>query len=171
MGKPAFVDRLWPDMCAVYRDADLSCACLDLQDSYDADVPLLLAMCLAERAGHFIAADDLKKLMGEARAWRETVIRPLRQARRAMKEKFQAPAELGLRNDIKRLELEAERLHVLRIAEALPPARGDGILPAMACLALYAVPAEMAGGFMRAFNNAYDAEVLEDVRLKMGNAR
>jgi hypothetical protein len=41
----------------------------------------------------------------------------------------------------------------------------------MACLALYAVPAEMAGGFMRAFNNAYDAEVLEDVRLKMGNAR
>jgi uncharacterized protein (TIGR02444 family) len=166
MGKPAFVDRLWPDMCAAYRDADLNRACLALQEAYDVDVPLLLVMCLAERAGHFIATDGLKTLVGEARAWRETVIRPLRQARHGMKEKFQAPAELALRNDIKRLELEAERLHVLRIAEALPPASKDGILPAMACLAMHAVPAEMAGGFMRAFNNAYDAEVLD-----MGNVR
>jgi len=166
MGKPAFIDRLWPDMCAIYRDADLSRACLDLQDGYDADVPLLLVMCLAERAGHRITSHDLHELVDAATVWREAVIWPLRQARRVMKGKFQAPAELALRNDIKHLELEAERLHVLRIAEALPPASKDGILPAMACLALYAVPAEMAGGFMRAFNNAYDAEVLD-----MGNVR
>jgi uncharacterized protein (TIGR02444 family) len=159
MNTSAFLDRLWPDICAVYRDEDLGRACLDLQEAYDVDVPLLLAICLAERAGRRIAAADLRQLVDATRAWREATIRPLRQARRAMKGRFQAPAELALRDNVKRLELEAERLHVLRIAGIFPPASANGMLPAMACLAMYAVPSDMAGRFMRTFNDAHMRQI------------
>src|SRR5690606_17504008 len=117
-----FPGRAWPDMCAAYRDAALAQACLDLQEGFGADVPLLLVLCLADRAGHGIGRDGLDALVEASADWREAVIRPLRRARQAMKGRFGAPAELALRSDIKRLELEAERLHVQRLTEAFPAA-------------------------------------------------
>lgn len=120
MNNLVFPARAWPDMCSAYRDADLAGACLALQQAFAVDVPLLLVLSLADRAGHGLAPDTIATLESGAQIWRETVILPLRQTRQAMKSRFQASDEVALREDIKRAELEAEHLHVLRLTEILP---------------------------------------------------
>lgn len=156
----AFLRRVWPDMCAAYRDAALGRACLDMQEKYAADVPLLLLLCIADRAGHGVGRAGLEALIVESEDWRGIVIQPLRHARQAMKGRFTAPSEAGLRDDIKRLELEAERLHVQRLAEAFPPAAADGESTTLLYLAMRGVAATAATEFLKTFNLAYDAQVL-----------
>lgn len=165
MAATSFLDRLWPDMCACYRDAALARACLALQEQHDVDVPLLLALCLAERAGHPIGREALPALVEASAAWREAAILPLRSARREMKGRFTGPAELGLRDEIKRLELEAERLHVIRLAQSFPPARDDAGGTALAYLATRGVSAIEGSEFIQIFNHAHDAEILRHAAL------
>ncbi|WEK02937.1 MAG: TIGR02444 family protein [Candidatus Devosia phytovorans] len=165
MTSTGFLKRLWPDMCAAYRDGDLARACLSVQEGYDLDVPLLLVLCLADRAGHLIGREALTKLIEDCDAWRGAAILPLRFARREMKGKFTDPAELGLRDDIKRLELEAERLQVLRLAETFPPARDDAESTALTYLAIRGAPALAATDFIKTFHQAYDAQVLRSMAL------
>jgi uncharacterized protein (TIGR02444 family) len=105
MTENAFPVRAWPDICSAYRDGDLAKACLALQEAFAIDVPLLLILSLADRAGYGIASVSVDDLVRGAAAWRETVIVPLRQARQGMKLRFTAPAEAALREGIKRLEL------------------------------------------------------------------
>ena len=125
MANTQFPARVWPDMCAAYRDPALAQACLALQQAFAVDVPLLLVLSLADRAGHGLTPAAVTQLTTSAAVWREAVILPLRQARQAMKLRFTAPAETALRDDIKRAELEAEHLHVLRLTLNLPPATGE----------------------------------------------
>ena len=124
MSDTQFPARVWPDMCATYRDPALSEVCLALQQAFAVDVPLLLVLGLADRAGHGVSPAAVGELTKGAAEWRETVIVPLRQARQGMKLRFTAPAEIALREDVKSAELEAEHLHVLRLAAALPPPSG-----------------------------------------------
>lgn len=165
MTELAFPRRVWADMCAAYRDAALGRACLDVQEKYGADVPLLLVLCIADRLGRGIARDNLEALVLESKDWRDIVILPLRRARNDMKGRFTAPAESGLRDDIKRLELEAERLHVQRLAEAFPPSAGNGESAALMYLAMRGLPATAATQFLKTFNLAYDMQVLPVVAL------
>ncbi|KQN72372.1 hypothetical protein ASE94_07615 [Devosia sp. Leaf64] len=165
MSNPGFLQRVWPDMCAAYRDAALGRACLDLQERYNVDVPLLLVLCIADRVGHGIAAENLDALVIESEDWRAAAIEPLRRARQAMKMRFTAPSEQALRDDIKRLELEAERLHVQRLAEAFPPAGGEGGTAASQYLALRGMPNDIATQFLQTFDIAYDAQVAPVVAL------
>jgi len=153
------LDRVWPQMCAAYRVPALAQACLHLQDSRDVDVPLLLVLCLLDRQGHGLGESDLAALVASAKDWREAAIRPLRQARQAMKGRFGAEAELALREAIKRLELEAERLHVARLVAAYPTSAGGGA-GAAAYLNLCGVPARDAGEFLQTFEAALSAQVL-----------
>lgn len=159
MSNPGFLQRVWPDMCAAYRDATLGRACLDLQERFNVDVPLLLMLCIADRVGHGIAAENLEALVIESEDWRAAAIEPLRRARQAMKGRFTAPPELALRDEIKRLELEAERLHVQRLAEAFPPSGEGSRMAASQYLALGGVPTDTATQFLQTFDIAYDAEV------------
>jgi uncharacterized protein (TIGR02444 family) len=160
MTSTAFLKRLWQNMCAVYRDGALARACLEMQERYDADVPLLLVLCLADRAGHHIAASELSALVEDCRQWRDATVLPLRFARQEMKRRFTAPAQLGLRDDIKRLELEAERLQVLRLGDILPPASPAAGSAALAYLALRTTEPAAAEQFQTIFNHAYDEQVL-----------
>lgn len=122
----SFPERAWRDICAAYRDEALSSCCLALQDRHEVDVPLLLLLAVAERAGRYVAASELDGLIDDAAGWREVVIVPLRKLRRAMKGRFSVPAEQKLRDEVKALELDAERLHVTRLATALLAAGGGG---------------------------------------------
>ena len=151
MRDPDFLSRAWPDMCAAYRAPELAQACLALQDAFAVDVPLLLLLCLADRAGHGIADNGLTVLIASAGSWRETVIVPLRQARRGMKHRFLAKPETTLRDEIKRLELEAERLHVERLAADFPPAATAGQGAALRYLAHCGVTDEAAADFVALF--------------------
>lgn len=154
-----FLRRIWPDMCAAYRDIALGQACLDLQEKFGADVPLLLLLCIADRVGSGIGPDQLEALIVDSQDWRETVIQPLRRVRQAMRGGFTAAAEIGLRDDIRRLELEAERLHVRRLAEAFPVPGANAQSAAPLYLAMLGAPAEAASEFLETFNLAYDAQV------------
>lgn len=159
MSETGFLQHLWPDMCAAYRDAALAQACLGAQEKWQADVPLLLVLCLAHHAGHAIGRPELETLIRESAAWRETIVMPLRQARQQMKTRFTAPAETALREQIKRLELEAEHLHVLRLAEAFPqPVSGGGNAPLL-YLSLCGAAAPEAEQFLATFNLAHEAQV------------
>lgn len=156
------LERVWPHMCAVYRDPALAQVCLAVQDAYNVDVPLLLVLCLADWQGHGLAQADLATLVTSAGDWREAAIRPLRQARQAMKGRFGADAEIELRDAIKRLELEAERLHVARLVDAYPAA-SRGVAGAPAYLALCGTPERVAQEFLRTFAAAYSAQVLAHI--------
>lgn len=158
MTETAFPARAWPAICAAYRDVDLAQACLALQEAFAIDVPLLLVLSLADRAGYGIAPASVKDLASDAAGWRETVIVPLRQARQGMKLRFTAPAEAALRDDIKRLELEAEHQHVLRLIDALPPRTAEADT-ARHYLGASGLTAEAADDFIDTFNAACAAQI------------
>ena len=165
MSDLGFLRRAWPDMCACYRDVALGRACLEVQDKFGVDVPLLLVLAIADRVGQGIGPDDLDGLIAESEDWHSAVIEPLRRARQAMKGRFTAPAELGLRDDIKQLEHEAERLHVQRLAENFPASDTSSQSSALTYLTMRGASSEAAKAFLLTFNLAYDEQVLPVVAL------
>jgi uncharacterized protein (TIGR02444 family) len=122
-------DEVWREMCALYGDPDLARMGLALQDGFGVDAPLLLFLALADKRGETCGEAALAAFIAAAAGWRQQVILPLRTARRAMKGQFLAPAEMALRDKVKQLELDAERLHVDRLAKAWQPI-GGGVKPA-----------------------------------------
>lgn len=127
MQQTGFTTNVWPNMILLYADSRISQLCLSLQDEFDADVPVLLLLVIADRRGISCEDEAFDQFLTDAATWRELVVRPLRTLRRAMKGRCEAGAETALREDIKRVELQAERLHVARLAEAFPvsPAAGN----------------------------------------------
>ena len=120
MQQTGFATNVWPNMILIYADKRIPQLCLSLQDEFGADVPVLLLLVIADRQG--ISCDDeaFKRFLADAAIWRELVVRPLRTLRRAMKGNCATGAETALRDDIKRVELQAEKLHVARLVEAFP---------------------------------------------------
>lgn len=155
----AFLQNVWPEMCAAYRDGGLADACLALQEQFDSDIPLLLVLCLADRAEIGPDQNALGQLIADADKWRETTIRPLRTIRQSMKGQFGDPAEERLRADVKHLELEAERLHVQRIASSLVGLGASASPSAPQYLLSRGASSSEADAFTRIFNHAYDTQV------------
>ena len=125
---------LWAFSLKVYRREDVAKICLRLQDEGGADVNLvLLALWLAVERKVPLAASDAGAAIAETAAWRERVVRPLRQARVASKSTLllAAAAQESFRSSLKAVELAAERIEqafLYRWAEARwppGPARAD----------------------------------------------
>jgi len=104
----------WEFSLRVYRRPGVAAACLRLQDSYGADVNLALFFCwLASRRSRPLGAGEIAAVVEETADWRDSVVRPLRAVRRRMKRAFRAIPPMvpeSLRSEIKRVELESERL-------------------------------------------------------------
>jgi len=101
MGNP-----FWDYSLAVYTLDGVAISCLTLQDSFGLDVNLLLyAAWLAHRDCRL---DDAHVAGVEAVVadWRDHVIKPLRALRQQVHD---YPQAMGLCDEIKRLELSAER--------------------------------------------------------------
>jgi uncharacterized protein (TIGR02444 family) len=107
--------ELWAFSLTVYANSEVQKECLDLQDRCGLDVNLLL-FCTFVGAYH--RAQMSRDMVGEAAefvgTWHKGIVINLREARRALKTFATGtlPPELSsarLRNDIKALELEAER--------------------------------------------------------------
>ena len=92
------MNEFWDWAVAVYARPGVAAACLDLQDAYGQNVPLLLWALW--RGG------DVTRAIAVARSWEDEVVAPLRGVRRRLKGR--AGAE-GLREHVKAVELEAER--------------------------------------------------------------
>jgi uncharacterized protein (TIGR02444 family) len=102
----------WRFSLDVYAAPGVKAECLALQEMRDVDVNLLLfcAWAGAHKRQRLLPA-DLDRLSGAVSAWRDTVVKPLRSARRAIRTPaLQDPAAHELRKRIAADELEAERI-------------------------------------------------------------
>ncbi|NTF10405.1 TIGR02444 family protein [Agrobacterium rubi] len=113
-----FSIRAWKAMCHLYGRSEVSQLCVSLQDSYGVDVPLLLLLLHAEQQQLSIDIDDFRALLTDADAWRGDVVKPLRTVRQAMKGRYVEQNEVRLRDAVKALELQAEQVHVSRLAQS-----------------------------------------------------
>ena len=120
------MSEFWDWAVAVYARPGVAEACLDLQDGYGQNVPLLL--WAVWRGGDIMAAVAL------ARSWEDEVVAPLRGVRRRLKERAGAEA---LRQRVKAVELEAERALMAEL---------EGVAGAMADETALAAVVEAWGG-------------------------
>jgi uncharacterized protein (TIGR02444 family) len=117
-------NAFWRFSLAVYAAPGVEAECLALQARHDVDVNLLLfcAWAGAERQWR-LARADVDQMSQAVRTWQETVIKPLRSARRAVKT-IGLPNEAAreLRARIAADEIEAERIEQALLF-ALAPAK------------------------------------------------
>ena len=114
----------WDWAVAAYGAGGVADACLTLQDTHEQNVPLLLWGAWNAATGRRPDADDIEAACDMARAWQTTAIAPLRAVRRTLKAPIpdidDAP-RLTLREQVKAVELQAERL-LMTALEPLSPA-------------------------------------------------
>jgi uncharacterized protein (TIGR02444 family) len=113
-------DGLWDFAVAVYGRPGVAAVCLDLQDRRGVDVPLLLWAAWLGRRGIGLDAARLEQAAAAVRPWRDEVVLTLRGLRRRLKSgPASAPgaATVGFREEIKALELRAERIQLDMLAE------------------------------------------------------
>lgn len=114
----------WDWAVKAYAAEGVADACLELQDAAGQNVPLLLwaGWCAAE--GRSPDEDVLEAACDTARAWQETAIAPLRAVRKALKARAPDLADTdreAVRDQVKAVELEAER-RLLAALQTLAPA-------------------------------------------------
>lgn len=114
----------WDSSLALYRRPGVPEACLRLQDRDGLDVNLVLWCLWLGATGRTMDDALLGRGMAAVAPWRARAVLPLREIRRDLKPGVPGapPAEVNtLREAIKKLELETERIQHL-ILEGLAPA-------------------------------------------------
>jgi uncharacterized protein (TIGR02444 family) len=113
-------------MLPLYRREGVAEACLRLQDTCGADLPLLLAGAVLAQSGSRLTPSVASALVTATQDWRRDVVLPLRALRRSWRERLYGDP---LREQLKALELEAERRQVERLQSLLlthwPLSRGE----------------------------------------------
>lgn len=106
---------LWNFALELYARPGVEQACLDLQDAGN-DVCLLLTGAWLQQRGVRCVDERLRALTEVAGPWQREVVSPLRQTRRHWRAAAGQDAELAaLREQIKKLELQAERVLLERL--------------------------------------------------------
>ena len=103
----------WRFSLRFYARSKVSAACLALQDDASVDVNLLLFLLFLAEHHRSVKAGDIARLDTGVSAWREQVVKRLRELRRALKPGIgEIPGAVSetFRGQIKRLELESERI-------------------------------------------------------------
>lgn len=112
--------QLWRFALAVYGTNGVSQECLQLQERYGADVPVLLCALWMARRGSPLDRDTMARLIEVAGPWHMAVVKPLRAVRQRMKD-GPPPAPNtrtdALRDAVKAAELTAERIELATLAE------------------------------------------------------
>ena len=110
---PTATTPFWRFSLKFYGQTGVSDACIALQDGSGVDVNLLLFLFWLASERQELSADEVKKLDATIKSWRELTIIPIRDTRRKLKgaKTFVDPAKQeALRDKIKAVELEAEKL-------------------------------------------------------------
>lgn len=103
----------WRFSLRFYARTKVSAACLVLQDESGVDVNLLLFLLFLAEHQRQVSADDVAALDGAVIAWRNSVVKPLRSLRRALKTgigEISVTVSETFRGQIKRLELDSEHI-------------------------------------------------------------
>jgi uncharacterized protein (TIGR02444 family) len=114
------MSEFWEWAVAAYARPGAAEACLDLQDRYGQNVPLLLWALW--RGG------DVPAAVAIARSWEDDVVAPLRGVRRGLKSRAGAEA---LRAQVKAAELAAERTMMLALEAVAGPVVDEEALAAV----------------------------------------
>ena len=96
----------WEFSLAIYRLEGVAGACIELQDKFDMDVNLLLYGVWLASQDRVLENLHLSEMEVVISTWREAVVKPLRDLRRQWRMYPEADA---IRNEVKALELQAER--------------------------------------------------------------
>jgi uncharacterized protein (TIGR02444 family) len=114
---------IWEWVLEAYARPGVPEACLRLQDAFGQNTNLLLWAVWAEAKDPALLA----RAAEVTRAWEASAVRPLREARRALKAPL-PPVDDGareaLREDVKAAELRAERVLLETLAELAHDTRG-----------------------------------------------
>ncbi|WP_102959638.1 TIGR02444 family protein [Mangrovicella endophytica] len=112
---------LWTFLVEVYKLPEVAPACLRLQEAFQLDVVLFLAVLYAAGRGRHVDAEAIAALEAGAVQWRDEVVRPLRLVRSRMKAHpwMARPDAPPFREAVKALELRAERIEAVALEEAL----------------------------------------------------
>lgn len=124
---------LWDWALAAYKREGVSQACLNLQDYFEQNVCLLLWGAWCADTGRVADEETLEAATDIARAWETTTVAPLRAVRRTLKAPvpdLDTDARLAVREQIKAIELAAER-HLLNQLAELVPAPNDPRRPVL----------------------------------------
>jgi uncharacterized protein (TIGR02444 family) len=119
---------LWEWAVNAYAADGVQAACLDLQESADQDVPLLLWAVWCARTGRPLDTETLEAAVDLTRAWREQAIAPLRAVRQRLKLRhpdLDDAAREAVRARVKAAELAAEQALLEGLAAQSPAATGD----------------------------------------------
>ncbi|MCQ4312503.1 TIGR02444 family protein [Pseudomonas stutzeri] len=111
-------DELWNFAVACYAKPGVEAACLELQTA-GADVCLMLTGAWLDCRG--IARDEMRlaQLKEISDVWRSQVVAPLRSLRQGWRKQAANDEELAaLRERVKKLELDAERVQLQRLQHA-----------------------------------------------------
>ena len=120
---PSTREALWPFALETYGRPGVEATMLELQDAHGQCVPYLLWALWLDAAGRRADRDTLRAGAALARSWQDVAVAPLREIRRRLKTPLgpaRANEERRLRDRVKTLELDAERM-LLRMLEAASP--------------------------------------------------
>ena len=119
MSRAATCEALWPWSLEVYGRAGVEPLLLELQDAHGQCVPFLLWSLWVAASGRTIDATKAAACAELARAWQDAAVSPLRKLRRDLKAKTKSPrVQVRVREGVKALELEAERMLLQMLEEA-----------------------------------------------------
>jgi uncharacterized protein (TIGR02444 family) len=139
----------WRFSLKFYGMPGVPAACLLVQDHSGADVNVLLFGLFLARQGRRLSAAELAEIAAASEPWRAGAVVPLRAARRFLKEPpvlFATQATAALRERVKAVELEAERLQQEALFALRPLERwGEPAAPAEAAPANVAAYAARLG--------------------------
>jgi len=156
----------WEFSLEVYARPGVASACMRLQDRDALDVNLVLFAIWAGMVRGTLPDAALARAVELSARWREGVVGPLRQARRALKAP-DVPVEVSgaatLRTRVKAAELTAEKLQQHMLAPLIDAAAAPaGRAAAESNLAAYAAAAGLATGAAHAPETAADAVLVLD---------
>ena len=115
------MSAFWDWAVRAYARPGAAEACLALQDAQGQNVPLMLWAVWRARSGAAPDNATVAQAADIAQQWEQAAVSPLRGVRRSLRSPLNGPAERdreGLRQQVKAVELEAERL-VMAALEAL----------------------------------------------------
>jgi len=114
-------ENFWVFSNRIYEREVVQQACLQLQNMHDLDVNMLLFCCWSGMVHGEFGAALFEQAQQVSSVWRRHLVHPLREARTWMKTDLASagfkndPSYQALREEIKAIELKAERLQQLEL--------------------------------------------------------
>lgn len=112
----------WNYSCQLFQLADVAEVCLHMQNDFDADVNLLLFCCWTGDNHRPLNETEIDSLIQASEPWQTAIIKPLREARKLMKNQIIAmPATLHTQtiNNLSEMELNAEHMAQLDLEKTI----------------------------------------------------